>query len=206
MQQASARFEQYFRRRFGHSSTAKHYLSDLKIFFRIIVDKAPEAVTAENVNVFVDRQIAAGLSPGTINHRLASLRTFFEFLAAERPEADWPNPVVRRRHSLKSGMHLPRDVPDGEVARLFAVIADLRDRAMFGLMVGAGLRVAEVADLGLDWLRVRAPVDTNYAAQDPTDGQAMTVLSRDTIYLGGSLAVVDPARNTQFSLHIPPSN
>ena len=75
MNQASARFEQYLRRRFGHSSTAKHYLSDLKIFFRSLGDKAPEAVTAEDVDVFVDRQIAAGLSPGTINRRLASLCT-----------------------------------------------------------------------------------------------------------------------------------
>ena len=105
---------------------------------------------AKDIDTFVDNQIAAGLSPTTINRRLASLHTFFEYLASEKPERDWPNPVIRRRHKLKTGSHLPRDVPDDDVARLFAVISDERDRAMFGLMVGAGLRVGEVAALRLD--------------------------------------------------------
>jgi hypothetical protein len=55
---------------FGQSSIPKHYLSDLSIFIRTIGDKPPEAVTAEDVDAFVDAQIAEGLSPATINRRL----------------------------------------------------------------------------------------------------------------------------------------
>jgi site-specific recombinase XerD len=149
MNQALARFERYIKRRFGQSSTLKHYISDLNIFIDTVGNKATEAVTAEDIDSFVDSQIAAGLSPATINRRLASVHTFFEYLASEKPERDWPNPVIHRRHRLKTGSHLPRDVPDDDVARLFATISDERDRAMFGLMVGAGLRVGEVADLRL---------------------------------------------------------
>jgi integrase/recombinase XerD len=148
--QASARFEQYLNRRFLHSTTPKHYLSDLYIFIAIIGDKTPEEVTAEDIDRFVEHQIAAELKSTTINRRLATLHTFFEYLAGEQPERDWPNPVIRRRHHLRTGFHLPRDLLDEDVDRLFAAITDVRDRAIFGLMVGAGLRVGEVAALHLE--------------------------------------------------------
>src|SRR5688572_4796258 len=141
MQQACLRFEQYLKRRFGQSSTRKHYLSDLNIFITFIGDKAPDAVTSADIDRFVDQQIAAGLSPSTINRRLSCLHSFFECLAGEQPEQPWPNPVVNRRHHLKLGAHLPRDASDSDVARLFAVIQAERDQAMFDLMIGAGLRV-----------------------------------------------------------------
>jgi integrase/recombinase XerC len=156
MEEAIGRLERYLRRRFGQSSTAKHYLSDLKIFIETLGQQAPEAVTAVDVDSFVEQQMAAGLSAATINRRLASLHTFFEYLASECPERPWPNPVVWCRHRLKMGTHLPRDVADPTVTQLFTVIEDERDQAMFGLMVGAGLRVGEVATLRLDSLN--APV------------------------------------------------
>ena len=72
MDQALARFEHYLKRRFGHSSTSIHYISDLKIFIRTISNnKSPEAVTAADVDAFIDQQIVCGLSPTTINRRLA---------------------------------------------------------------------------------------------------------------------------------------
>jgi site-specific recombinase XerD len=45
---------------------------------------------------------------------------------------------------------LPRHLKDDQVRRLFGVITDLRDRAMFMLMLRCGLRVQEVAELSLD--------------------------------------------------------
>jgi site-specific recombinase XerD len=143
---ALAHFEQYINRRFGQSSTPKHYLSDLRIFIRII-GKAVKDVTHADIDAFVDDQIAQELRPATINRRLACIHSFFEQLAAERPEHHWPNPVINRRHKLKTGSRLPRDASDEDVSKIFAVISDERDRAMFGLMVGASLRVGEVSTL-----------------------------------------------------------
>jgi site-specific recombinase XerD len=163
MNEALARFEQYLMRRFGQSSTSKHYLSDLNIFIRVIDNKAPEDVTPQDVDTFIDSQIATGLNPTTINRRLACLHSFFEYLASERPNYQWPNPVVHRRHHLKTGSRLPRDVPDSDVNKIFAVITDERDRAMFSLMVGAGLRVGEVAALRLN--DVEAPSSPNQLAK-----------------------------------------
>lgn len=150
MRQACTRFSHYLCRRFGRSTTRKHYLSDLNTFLQMLGEKTPGDITAADIDTFIDRQIASGLCPSTINRRLSTLHSFFEFLAAEQPERSWPNPVYYRRHRLKPGSQLPRDVRDSDVARLFAVITDIRDRAMFGLMVGAGLRVGEVAMLQLD--------------------------------------------------------
>ena len=150
MEQALARFEQYLNRRFGQSSIPKHYLSDLRIFIRVVGDKAAQDVTPADIDIFVDDQIDRGLSPTTINRRLACSRSFFEYPAAEGPVHHWPNPVIGRRHSLKTGSRLPRDASDDDVSKIFAALCDERDRAMFGLMVGAGLRVGEVSALQLD--------------------------------------------------------
>lgn len=150
MEQALLRFEQYLRRRFPQSSTRKHYLSDLYLFARISHPKAPDTVTPKAIDTFIEQQLAAGLCPTTINRRLATLRSFFEFLAGENPQHDWPNPVIPRRHYLRTGSTLPRDVGDRDVTRLFAIIDDVRDRAIFSLMLVAGLRVSEVVALRRD--------------------------------------------------------
>jgi site-specific recombinase XerD len=58
------------------------------------------------------------------------------------------NPVTRI--SLRLPKPLPRHLQDDQVRRLFTVITDLRDRAMFMLMLRCGLRVEEVAELTVD--------------------------------------------------------
>jgi len=155
VQQAQERYERFLKRRFPQSTTPKHYRNDLHLFVRHIEVQSPQKVTPADVDQFIEAQIAANLNPTTINRRLASLHTFFEFLAQEDPYQNWPNPVNHRRHRLKRGSHLPRDASESDVTRLFLHIDGPRDRAMFTLMLGAGLRVGEVAKLKLE--DVQAP-------------------------------------------------
>jgi len=159
MQDALERFQRYLERRYGDRSTPKHYRSDLRVWVRQLGPKRPQEVTMQDIDQFVDGQVAQGLKPTTINRRLATLRTFFEFLAGEEPDHPWPNPVIWRRHRVKAGETLPRDLTEAVVDRLFAVIADDRDRALFGLMLGAGLRVSEVAALRLSDLEEPSAAD-----------------------------------------------
>src|SRR3972149_4356052 len=141
----TAIFEQYLYRRYGDRSTPKHYLSDLRIFLEQVGEKPLRQVRAQDIDRFVDEEHSHSLAASTINRRLATLHTFFEYLAVQTPDESWPNPVNWRRHRVKEGHLLARDASDQDVERLFGVIDQPRDAAMFGLMVGAGLRVAEVA-------------------------------------------------------------
>ena len=145
--EAIAIFSRYLYRRYGSRSPPKHYLSDLAIFLRHLGDKALRK--GQPGNSSIDAQHALSMAATPINRRLATLHTCFECLAAEARDEVWPNPVHWRRHRVKEGHPLPRDASDQEVAWLFAVIDQAHDAAMFGLMVGAGLRVEEVAHLRL---------------------------------------------------------
>ena len=63
------------------------------------------------------------------------------------------HPVTRV--SIRLPKPLPRCLTDDQVTKLLAVITDLRDRAMFILMLRSGLRVEEVAHLTVDAVEYR---------------------------------------------------
>jgi site-specific recombinase XerD len=140
-------FEQYWRRRKPGSSTAVHYASDVRIFFKWATGCSPETITTHDIDGFIEWQRSLGRAPSTIRRRLIALRMFFDFLAYVKDQS-FPNPVIPRRHYVSQGRTLPRSVRQNEVARLFASIGDhLRDRTIFTLMLHAGLRIGEVINL-----------------------------------------------------------
>ncbi len=149
MQAELERFERYLRNRHPGRSTAKHYMSDLAIFSRFVDDAAPAEVHATHIDGFVASQGGQGLQPATINRRLSAISSFYEFLIGEAEDEQLRNPVIWKRHSIRMGRHLPRDLTDSHITQLFAVIDQPRDRAMFELMLGAGLRVGEVVSAQL---------------------------------------------------------
>jgi site-specific recombinase XerD len=140
-------FEQWLARRSPNASTYIHYISDLKLFFTW-ADTKPESITVRKVDAFVEHSQECGFAASTINRRLTALSCFYEFLAMEQDDAP-KNPVITRRHRINQDERLPRDASDVDVEKLFAVIHTPRDKAMFQLMVGGGLRVGEVRNLSL---------------------------------------------------------
>ncbi len=156
---AVTQFESYLHRRYGDRSTPKHYMSDLGIFLRHLGTKSLEQVTVHDIDSFVASGQEKDWRATTVNRRLATVRSFFDFLASEEPERYLVNPVRWRRHKAKEGQTLPRDASEEEVRRLLAAIDDPRDAALFGLMVSAGLRVGEVIDLRMAQLAAPAEVD-----------------------------------------------
>ncbi|MCP4542631.1 MAG: tyrosine-type recombinase/integrase [Chloroflexi bacterium] len=150
MQAEIARFERYLKQRYPGRSTSKHYMSDLTIFQQFAGDVSPQIITSKVISAFVETQSTQGLKAATINRRLSAISSFFDFLMFEAEDDTWSNPVQWKHHSIRPGRHLPRDVSDETVDQLMAVIDDARDRAIFTLMVGAGLRVGEVVNLQLD--------------------------------------------------------
>jgi integrase/recombinase XerD len=147
MKEAITKFKIYLEQRYPERSTAKHYVSDLLIFSQFVGQVNPKEITPKMIDQFVQAQSQQGLKASTINRRLASLSSLFAFLIDASGDEQWHNPVRWKRHGIKPGRHLPRDVSDETVRRLFALIDDMRDRAIFTLMLSAGLRVGEVVQL-----------------------------------------------------------
>jgi site-specific recombinase XerD len=107
------------------------------------------------VDRFIDSQAKRKLKATTINRRLAAITSFYVFLASEDEHIHCP--VIPRRHRLKEPQRLPRPVSRSDQTRFFATINDLRDRAMFTIMLRCGLRISEVAHLLLTDLHLDDP-------------------------------------------------
>ena len=125
----------------------------------------------------------------TIRRKLAAVRGLFRFLAREGVV---PVNVARLVRTPKAPKKLP-EVMTAEQAntlvdgvgddRLWSARSPLRDRAIFELLYGCGLRISELAGLNLDdidrserWLRVRGK--GRKERQVPVPGKAADALER----------------------------
>jgi len=147
--EALQRFEAHLKRRYPDRRTAASYVSDVRQLHQFC-SKTWDMVTVQDMDAFVDQMHAAGLKPTTIKRRVAALKVYFAVLADACDCPDHPNPVRTKRHSPKQGQHLPRDLSDSEVARLWSVVQSPRDQALVALLLEAGLRVSEVVSLTRD--------------------------------------------------------
>ena len=148
-------FKRWLARKYPYSSTQLHYASDARLFFAQITKPALDVRVAD-IDKYVQDCLASGQKPATVNRRLATLRTFYEWLSFEL-DVPVKHPVIPRRHFMRVGERLPRDVRDADLETLFAAIASIRDRAMFALMLRCGLRVGEIHALSLQ--DIVAPVN-----------------------------------------------
>jgi site-specific recombinase XerD len=144
--EALINYRRWLKRRNHSACTVRNYMSTLKGFI-LWLDTPIEHATCKNVLSFIDHLLDKRLQPKTINCYLDSIRSFYNYLINEE-EVGMSHPV-KRGYVLRLSRPLPRYLRDEEVPRLFGVINDPRDRAVFMLMLRCGLRVAEVAKLTL---------------------------------------------------------
>ena len=126
--------------------TLKSYMNILDQFSRWLNIPLCE-VTRKEIGLYVDHLLRKRRTPKTITCHLQTIRLFFDYLINEEGKTIL-NPVTRI--SLRLPKPLPRHLKDDQVTSLFAGIRDLRDQAMFMLMLRCGLRVQEVAELTVD--------------------------------------------------------
>jgi len=140
-------------------NTLKHFI--------LWLDVRLETVDHKKLLTYIDYLLDRGLQPKTINCHLDSIRGFYHYLIEEE-QVQMVNPV-KRGYALRLSRPLPRHLRDEEVVQLFGVIANLRDRALFMLMLRCGLRVEEVARLKLpavDWRRRQLFIYQGKGAKD----------------------------------------
>ena len=140
------RYRRALKRKNYSAHTLKSYMNILGHFVRWALVPLCE-VTSKEIGLYVDHLLQKRRTPKTITCHLQTIRLFFDYLIQEEG-IPMVNPVVRI--SIRLPRPLPRHLKDDQVTRLLAVITDVRDRAMFMLMLRCGLRVQEIADLTVD--------------------------------------------------------
>jgi site-specific recombinase XerD len=171
-------YRRYLKRRNYSAHTVKNYLSQLKDFV-LWLDVPLEKADRKKISAYIDHLRNKRLAAKTINCHLHSVRRFYNFLADE-DYLQLSNPV-QQGTALRMARPLPKHLTDEQVIRLFSVIGNLRDRAMFLLMLRCGLRVEEVANLTLqaiDWRRQRLYVFSGKGSKD-----RVVFISNDTYQL-----------------------
>ena len=139
-------FRRHLKRRNFSPHTVKYYLNIIKQYV-IWLDVPLEQATVEKVDAYIDYLHRKRLHPASINLYLVIIRVFYDYLKYEE-RVDLTNPVKHNRR-LRVPKPLPRSLRDQEVEKLFGVIKNKRDIAMFKLMLRCGLRVEEVSNLTL---------------------------------------------------------
>ncbi|WGV57748.1 tyrosine-type recombinase/integrase [Brevibacillus brevis] len=117
------------------------------------------------------------LSPFSINRVLSAVSMFYEYLLLTTEADSIENPIqktfdptilrvserhrpflglvlkqkpVRRKLRVRTYQRLPRPLSDGQVIKIIDAMKNLRDKAIFTLMLQGGLRPGEVLNLHLD--------------------------------------------------------
>jgi integrase/recombinase XerD len=128
--------------------TVDAYRSDLAALTELL-GHSPASATAEELELYLAKLRADGLSTATIARRTAAMRSFYRHLQLLGTRTDNPAAALQLPRRARK---LPRTLSASDVERLIAAAAGtqpraLRDQALVELLYGAGLRVSEAVGL-----------------------------------------------------------
>ena len=124
----------------GFTAKTQHDYLRTVAGFAAFLERSPSTATAEDVRRFQIEQSERGMHAPAMNSAVAALRFFFNH-TVDRP--DLARKLIRLRYPRK----LPVVLSPDEAGRLIAATTCLKHRAALSVAYGAGLRVAEVAQL-----------------------------------------------------------
>jgi integrase/recombinase XerC/integrase/recombinase XerD len=148
---ALRRFDRELQRRGAAERTRRAYGADAGELatWAVAQGLAPQGITYQVLRRWAARTSSAGAAPRTLARKLASTRAFFRVLVEHGELRANPADLLA---APKLPQHLPRILKPDEVAALLDRIPattplELRDRAMFELAYGCGLRAEELVNL-----------------------------------------------------------
>ena len=113
---------------------------------------AIERIERVDLEGFIEHEQDRGLRISTVRTRLACILAFLHFLMEQEVI---PGSVLKRGIKLKLPEVLPRAMNPADVRKLLCMIDDIRDRALFLLLLRAGMRIGEALGLRLNDLDIK---------------------------------------------------
>ena len=136
--------------------------------------------TMERVDLegFIEQEQDRGLRISTVRTRLACIIAFVHYLMEQDIV---PGSVLKRGIKLKLPDVLPRAINPSDVRKLLSVIDDIRDRALFLLLLRTGMRIGEALGLRLNDLDIKGRKVHLYEGEKNSMGRVV-YLSDDALF------------------------
>jgi len=155
---AKEHFERYMRHkwRLNHKPrTLASSFSSVKLFLSFY-GKSGKSDLGEmeriDLEAFIEHEQDRGMHISTVRTRLACIIAFLHFLMEQDVIA---GSLLKRGIKLKMPEVLPRAMNPADVRKLLCVMDDIRDRALFLLLLRTGIRIGEALGLRLNDLDIR---------------------------------------------------
>jgi integrase/recombinase XerD len=137
-----------------------------------------ERIERVDLEGFIEHEQDRGLRISTVRTRLACIIAFLHFLM----EQDIiPGSLLKRGIKLKLPDVLPRAMNPADVRKLLCVIDDIRDRALFLLLLRTGIRIGEALGLRLNDLDIKGRKVHLYEGEKNSMGRVV-YLSDDALF------------------------
>jgi integrase/recombinase XerD len=131
-----------------------------------------------DLEAFIEQEQDRGLRISTVRTRLACIIAFLHFLMEQDIV---PGSLLKRSIKLKLPDVLPRAMNPADVRKLFSVIDDIRDRALFLLLLRTGIRIGEALGLRLNDLDIKGRKIHLYEGEKNSMGRVV-YLSDDALF------------------------
>ena len=127
---------------------------------------------------FIEQEQDRGLRISTVRTRLACIIAFLRFLIVQDL---LPGSLLQRRIKLKLPDTLPRGINPSDVKKLLSGMEDIRDRALFLLLLRTGIRIGEALGLKLNDLDIKGRKVHLYEGEKNSMGRVV-YLSDDALF------------------------
>ena len=145
-------FKRYLRaERRASLHTIEGYITDLKQFFDT-VSKEVREVTPNDITCFLGKLVENGMTISTSNRKLSSVKTFFKYLMRQGVLKSDPAAIIE---SGKLEQRLPKPVDIEDINVLINMADNLRDRTIFELLFGLGVRREELVGIRISNINYR---------------------------------------------------
>jgi integrase/recombinase XerD len=155
---AKEHFERYMRHkwRLNHKprTLASSFTSVMLFldFYGKLGKREIERIERVDLEGFIEQEQDRGMHISTVRTRLACIIAFLHFLMEQDIV---PGSVLKRGIKLKLPDVLPRAMNPTDVRKLLCVIDDIRDRALFLVLLRTGMRIGELLGLKVNDLDIR---------------------------------------------------